>query len=120
MGKTGEWSIGVLEYWGEESHYRITPSLHRSIAPLLHHSIAPAPAPAPFSSSRTQVSLLPPPCEELTTSEPARRATRVKPPGMIVTFSPDKMNGRKSRWRPCMVSPQKAGARERGTTGWAT
>ena len=29
----------------------------------------------------TQVSLLPPPCEEFTTSEPLRRATRVKPPG---------------------------------------
>ena len=29
----------------------------------------------------TQVSLLPPPWEELTTSEPFRNATRVKPPG---------------------------------------
>ena len=29
----------------------------------------------------TQVSLLPPPCEELTTSEPSRSATRVSPPG---------------------------------------
>src|SRR5208283_2653964 len=30
---------------------------------------------------KTQVSLLPPPCEELTTSEPSRNATRVSPPG---------------------------------------
>ena len=30
--------------------------------------------------STTQVSLLPPPCDELTTREPARRATRVRPP----------------------------------------
>ena len=30
---------------------------------------------------RTQVSLLPPPWEELTTSEPFRSATRVRPPG---------------------------------------
>src|SRR5581483_8238843 len=33
-----------------------------------------------FSAS-TQVSLLPPPCEELTTSDPFLRATRVRPPG---------------------------------------
>ena len=39
-------------------------------------------------SSRTHVSLLPPPCEEFTTSEPLRMATRVSPPGTIVTFSP--------------------------------
>ena len=36
----------------------------------------------------THVSLLPPPCEELTTSDPRRRATRVRPPGTRVTFSP--------------------------------
>ena len=40
------------------------------------------------SSRSTQVSLLPPPCDELTTSEPARSATRVRPPGTIVTRSP--------------------------------
>ena len=36
----------------------------------------------------TQVSLLPPPCEEFTTSEPLRSATRVRPPGTMVTLSP--------------------------------
>lgn len=41
----------------------------------------------PYSST-TQVSLLPPPWEEFTTSEPLRNATRVNPPGRIVTFSP--------------------------------
>ena len=30
------------------------------------------------------MSLLPPPCDELTTSEPLRSATRVRPPGTIV------------------------------------
>ena len=39
-------------------------------------------------SSSTQVSLLPPPCDELTTSDPLRSATRVRPPGTIVTRSP--------------------------------
>src|SRR5882762_3017734 len=78
---------------------------------LLHHSTTPL-----FVSSFSpmiQVSLLPPPCEELTTSEPARSATRVRPPGMIVTFSPYRMKGRRSTCRPCMRSSQKAGARER-------
>ena len=32
------------------------------------------------------MSLLPPPCEEFTTSEPRRSATRVRPPGTIVTL----------------------------------
>ena len=36
----------------------------------------------------TQVSLLPPPWLELTTSEPRLSATRVRPPGTIETLSP--------------------------------
>ena len=38
-------------------------------------------SPAPSGYSSTQVSLLPPPWEELTTSDPRRSATRVRPPG---------------------------------------
>jgi len=34
-----------------------------------------------LSGARTQVSLLPPPCDEFTTSDPFRMATRVRPPG---------------------------------------
>src|SRR6266850_2787656 len=34
------------------------------------------------ASASTQVSLLPPPCEEFTTSEPFLSATRVSPPGI--------------------------------------
>ena len=34
----------------------------------------------PVGCPTIQVSLLPPPCELLTTSEPSRRATRVNPP----------------------------------------
>ena len=37
--------------------------------------------PAQHQARSTQVSLLPPPCEELTTSEPSRSAARVSPPG---------------------------------------
>ena len=40
------------------------------------------------SPRKTQVSLLPPPCDEFTTSESRCRATRVSPPGTMVTFSP--------------------------------
>src|SRR5262249_6900224 len=40
------------------------------------------------SPRSTQVSLLPPPCDELTTIDPARSATRVSPPGTIATFCP--------------------------------
>ena len=38
---------------------------------------------ATSTHSSTHVSLLPPPCEELTTSDPRRRATRVRPPGTM-------------------------------------
>ena len=45
----------------------------------------------------TQVSLLPPPCDEFTTSDPSRSAVRVSPPGTIRTRSaPLRTNGRRS------------------------
>ena len=37
--------------------------------------------PSAALAASTQVSLLPPPCEEFTTSDPLRSATRVRPPG---------------------------------------
>ncbi len=52
--------------------------------------------------SSTQVSLVPPPCEELTTSEPSPSATRVSPPGTMDTVLPDSTKGRRSRWRGAM------------------
>ena len=39
--------------------------------------------------SSTQVSFVPPPCDELTTSEPSFNATRVRPPGTVCTLLPD-------------------------------
>ena len=44
----------------------------------------------------TQVSFVPPPCEEFTTSDPSRSATRVSPPGTMTMSRPDNTNGRKS------------------------
>src|SRR4051794_26087673 len=50
--------------------------------------------------SSTQVSFVPPPWLELTTSEPALRATRVRPPGTMRTLSrPVSTKGRRSTWR---------------------
>src|ERR1700683_380091 len=37
---------------------------------------------------KTHVSFEPPPCDEFTTSEPLRKATRVRPPGTMVILSP--------------------------------
>ena len=52
------------------------------------------------SVSSTQVSLVPPPWLELTTSEPSLSATRVSPPGTTRTPSePDSTKGRRSTWR---------------------
>src|SRR5262249_22534892 len=68
----------------------------------------------------TQVSLLPPPCEEFTTSDPGRSATRVRPPGTIVTFSPHRMYGRRSTWQPRSSPSTQVGWRLRASVGWAT
>ena len=46
------------------------------------------PAERAAPSCRTQVSLVPPPCELLTTRLPSGRATRVSPPGMTTMSSP--------------------------------
>ena len=53
----------------------------------------------------TQVSLLPPPCDELTTSEPSRSAVRVRPPGtMCVAPAPERTKGRRSMWQPSQLA----------------
>src|SRR5210317_174289 len=49
--------------------------------------------------SSIHVSLLPPPCDEFTTSDPLRIATRVSPPGVTQESAPCRINGRRSRWR---------------------
>ena len=54
------------------------------------------------SFSSIQVSFVPPPCDELTTSEPSCSATRVSPPGTIETVLPDSTKGRRSMWRGAM------------------
>ena len=47
-------------------------------------------------ASSTQVSLLPPPCEEFTINEPSRSATRVSPPASTRGLAPSSTKGRKS------------------------
>src|SRR5262249_29292301 len=65
---------------------------------------------AASSTSTTQVSLLPPPCELLTTSEPLTSATRVRPPVVTYGSSRERMNGRRSRWRGSRPSSVSVGA----------
>src|SRR6187399_1444068 len=72
------------------------------------------------SSQTIQVSLLPPPCEELTTKDPLRNATRVKPPRVTYELSPLNTNGRRSRWRGSMPSAHSVGAVESEMIGCAT
>src|SRR6185503_18085155 len=76
--------------------------------------------PSVASGSRMKLSLVPPPWLEFTTSEPLRRATRVRPPGtMVVPLAPVRTNGRKSTWRgatPCSV---KVGTVDSASVGWA-
>src|SRR5688500_5336236 len=71
------------------------------------------------SPCKTQVSLEPPPCEELTTSDPLRNATRVRPPGVTVILSPHRMYGRRSMCRPSSWPLHHVGERERAMGSWA-
>jgi hypothetical protein len=63
--------------------------------------------------------LLPPPCDELTTSDPLRKATRVSPPGTITTLSPDRLYGRRSTCRDSITPSMKHGAAESASVGCA-
>src|SRR6266851_9567680 len=70
-------------------------------------------------SSNTQVSLVPPPWLELTTSEPSRRATRVRPPGTMWISLPDSTKGRRSTWRGATPLSTKVGQVESDSVGCA-
>src|SRR5438477_7733075 len=71
--------------------------------------------------SNTQVSFVPPPWLELTTSEPFLSATRVRPPGTIRTRSrPVSTNGRRSTWRGATPSSTQVGQVDSASVGWAT
>src|SRR5690606_14021407 len=70
-------------------------------------------------SSTIQVSLVPPPWDELTTSEPSRNATRVSPPGTSRVSLPLSTNGRRSMCRGAMPFSTKVGQVDRLSVGWA-
>jgi uncharacterized circularly permuted ATP-grasp superfamily protein len=72
------------------------------------------------SSASTHVSLVPPPCDELTTSEPSGSATRVNPPGTTVTPLPDSTYGRRSMCRGARPPATKVGQVDSASVGWAT
>ena len=66
---------------------------------------------------KTQVSFDPPPWLELTTYDPGRSATRVRPPGSTQTSSPLlTANGRRSAWRGRIPSSTRVGIVESMTT----
>src|SRR5208282_1429653 len=60
---------------------------------------------AQHQSATTHVSLLPPPCDEFTISDPSRSATRVRPPGNTRAFEPSSTNGRRSTCRGTRETP---------------
>jgi len=70
-------------------------------------------------SSNTQVSLVPPPWLELTTSEPSTSATRVSPPGMTLVSLPESTKGLRSTWRGTISPSIRVGAVESASVGWA-
>src|SRR5262249_55864178 len=68
--------------------------------------------------SSTQVSFVPPPWLELTTSEPFLSATRVSPPGtMRMRSRPVSTNGRRSTWRGATPSSTQVGQVESASVG---
>src|SRR5690606_38603906 len=69
--------------------------------------------------SSTQVSLVPPPCDEFATSEPSRSATRVRPPGTTWMRWPLRMYGRRSMWRGARPLSTKVGQVDSDSVGCA-
>ncbi len=65
------------------------------------------------------MSLVPPPCDELTTSEPSRSATRVSPPGTRLTVLPDSTYGRRSTWRGARPDSTNVGQVDSASVGCA-
>jgi len=71
------------------------------------------------AAPNTQVSFVPPPCDELTMSDPSRSATRVSPPGTTVISLPDSTNGRRSMCRGAIPALTNVGDVERASVGCA-
>ena len=70
--------------------------------------------------STIHVSLLPPPCEEFTTSEPLRKATRVRPPVVTLSTVPtlvnDRLEPRHVDLRPFILSGRETNVTTGGLT----
>ena len=66
------------------------------------------------------MSLLPPPCDELTIVEPFSSATLVNPPLVIKVSFPDNINGLKSICLGCMLVLIRVGLVESLISGCAT
>src|ERR1017187_103862 len=69
--------------------------------------------------SMTHVSFEPPPWDELTTSDPFRSATLVRPPGVTTVFSPQSTYGLRSMCRPSNPCSHQVGERESMMGSWA-
>ena len=81
----------------------------------------PGPSASARAASTIQVSLLPPPWDELTIRDPGSRATLVSPPGVTYAPSgPSNVKGRRSTWRGATVPSHSAGMVDNDKTGWAT
>src|ERR1700726_2413797 len=71
-----------------------------------------------IESSTIQVSLVPPPWLELTTSDFSFKATLVNPPGTTrMPFAPVRTKGRKSTCRDAMPASKKVGVVESASVG---
>ena len=69
---------------------------------------------------QTQVSLVPPPWLEFTTSDPSFSATRVRPPGvMLMPSARPARNGRRSTWRGARPWRVSIGTVDSASVGWA-
>src|SRR5205085_10138060 len=106
--------------WGRGTHQWSA----RGIRPVRHSGRASRGfrryATASLYSSKIQVSLVPPPWLEFTTSEPSFSATRVSPPGTIVVLLlPVSTKGRRSTWRGARPEAVQVGQVESASVGWA-
>src|SRR5262249_59380913 len=105
---------GARQHLLSATDCRARPQGHVVSGPHPHRSCVPP------HRSKTQVSFVPPPWLELTTSDPFFSATRVRPPGtMRMRSRPVSTNGRRSTWRGATPSSTQVGQVDNASVGWA-
>jgi len=95
-----------IDFFRKRDHsHKMNFTLLMVVLGMAGHRAKLVPFQIPARPANTQVSLLPPPCDEFTTSEPFLRATRVSPPGITKFLCRKEYKGANRRGVPRNAHP---------------